>query len=178
MTHLIVLPGNSPKNKTWGELMLATYGARFDSSFMQTYDHWESGESTIDFEREQSKLAAQVAALALDTSLILFTKSAGSLLAFLAISKKIITPTKCVFFGIPFDLAADSLFKDGWSVVDGFTIPAVAFHNQFDPTAEYVFTRDILSVHAPHITLVTLPESDHSYHNVALYTDTLNLFLG
>ena len=177
MTHLIVLPGNSIKNKIWGALMVATYGDYFDSSFMLAYDHWESGESSINFTREAVKLVEHIQTLPPQTDIILFAKSAGSLLAFMVIKAGVLVPVKCVFFGIPFDLAAAGVFANDWSAVDQFTLPAIAFHNEFDPIAGYVFTREILQVHAPHVVLVTVPEADHSYHNIELYKDTIGTFL-
>jgi hypothetical protein len=177
MRHLIILPGNSLKNKAWGELMLAEYAAQFDSAFMLEYDHWESGEANIDFRKEEEKLRALGATLPAETEIILMAKSAGSLLAFLAIHHGAITPNHCVFFGIPFDLAADNLFKDDWSPVDSFVINAIAFHNLADPTTSYEFTKSILAVHAPHITFITTNEADHWYGDTSTYTPTISTLL-
>lgn len=177
MRHLIVLPGNSLKNKAWGELMLEMYTSQFDSAFMLEYDHWVSGEATIDFVREEEKLRAHVATMPADTEIILFAKSAGSLLAFLAIHHRAITPSHCVFFGIPFDLAADNLFKDDWSPVAAFSIPAIAFHNVADPTVSYEFTKTILETYAPKITLITTNETDHWYGDTVTYNPSIAALL-
>ncbi len=177
MRHLIVLPGNSQKNKAWGELMLAEYATQFDSAFMLEYDHWESAEATINFTKEEEKLRAHVVTLPADTEVVLMAKSAGSLLAFLAIWHGAITPNYCVFFGIPFDLAADNLFKDDWSPVDSFAIKSIAFHNLADPTTSYEFTKSILAEHAPRITLITTNEADHWYGDVNNYTTTIATLL-
>lgn len=177
MRHLIVLPGNSLKNKAWGELMLRHYSSRFDSSFMLEYDHWASGEANIDFAKEEEKLRAHIAALPQGTEIILFAKSAGSLLAFLAIHHRAVAPSRVVFFGIPFDLAAEDLFAEDWSAVDSFLPPALAFHNTDDPTTSYVFTRETLAVHAPHITRITTYEGDHWYGDTVTYDTHLATFL-
>ena len=177
MRHLIVLSGNSVKNKGWGELMLAEYAPRFNSVFLLEYDHWTSGEPLINFAAEEAKLALHVATLPVDTEIVLFAKSAGSLLAFLAINHTVLTPTRCVFFGIPFDMAAEELFKDNWGAVDNFTIPAIAFHNASDPTTSYEFTRDILAEHNTAITLITTEESDHWYGDTLTYNRAIIPFL-
>lgn len=169
MRHLIVLSGNSLKNKAWGELMIETFASQFDSSFMLEYDHWTSGEATIHFEREEEKLRAHVATLPVETEIVLFAKSAGSLLAFLAMHHGAVSPSHCVFFGIPFDLAAPDLFKDNWTPVDSFAIPAIAFHNVEDPTTSYEFTASMIETHAPRISLVTTHEADHWYGDVNTY---------
>jgi hypothetical protein len=175
--HLIVLPGNSLKNKAWGELMLETFGSRFDSVYMLAYDHWESGESLINFEREEAKLREHVTSLPPETQITLYAKSAGSLLAFLSIAHGVIHPARCAFFGIPFDLAAEGVCKDDWSIVDTFTIPAVAFHNVADPTTSYEYTKEILTTYAPHIELITTHELDHWYGDIATYTPHLFLIV-
>jgi hypothetical protein len=175
MQHLIVLPGNSLKNKAWGELILERYGKNFDSASMLSYDHWESREANIDFEVEEEKLRQHVSVLPVETEIVVFAKSAGSLLAFLAISHGVLVPSRCVFFGIPFDLAASNLFKEDWGPVDSFAIPAIAFHNTEDPTTSYEFTKTTLVAHVPQIKLVTTHEADHWYGDVTTYDQHLLL---
>ena len=174
MRHLIVFPGNSIKNKAWGELMLEHFSGQFDSAFMLSFDHWESGEANIDFEREEEKIRQHVATLPSGTEITLFAKSVGSLLAFLSINNGALMPTRCVFFGIPFDLAAEKLFKESWEPVDSFAIPAIAFHNVEDPTTRYEFAKATLAAHAPQIKLVTTHESDHWYGDTATYEPVIN----
>jgi hypothetical protein len=177
MRHLIVLSGNSLKNKAWGELMLTEYGSQFDASYMLEYDHWTSGEGNINFEAEEAKLRNHVTALPEATEVTVFAKSAGSLLAFLAIHHGVVTLARVAFFGIPFDLAATELFKDNWSAVDAFKLPAIAFHNVEDPTTSYEFTKATLAAHAPHIKLITTHEADHWYGDIATYQQTIIPFL-
>ncbi len=178
MKELIILPGNSVKNRTWGEVMRDHYGPQFDSVHLHTYEHWETGDPIIDFDVELVKLRERTSPLFQDVELTIMAKSAGSLLAFVAVAEAILKPTKCVFFGIPFDLAAEGIFKDDWSAIENFTIPAIAFHNQNDPTADYRYTMATLAQYAPHVELVTTPEEDHWYGNTALYDTYLSTFLG
>ena len=177
MRHLIILSGNSLKNKGWGELMLAEYGLRFDTAFMLDYDHWTSGESNINFTTEEAKLSAYVSTLPPYAEIVIFAKSAGSLLAFTAIAHGVLKPIKCVFFGIPFDMAADNLFKNNWGAVDTFTIPAIALHNTDDPTTSYEVTKQTLIEHNPGITLIETGESDHWYGDIITYNRTIIPFL-
>ena len=177
MQHLIILPGNSLKNKAWGELILEYYAPQFDSASMLEYDHWVSGEPNINFASEQAKIAAHMATLPPVTDVVIFAKSAGSLLAFITISAKIVTPIKCVFFGIPFDLAAPDLFKDNWAPISTFVTPAIAFHNIGDPTTCYEFTKQTIVTYAPHIQLIPTSESDHWYGDIDTYSSHLQTFL-
>jgi hypothetical protein len=100
---------------------------------------------------------------------IVMAKSAGALLAFVAAAEGVLVPSKAVFFGIPFDLAAEGIFKDDWSSVSNFKVPAIAFHNEQDPTADYRYTMAILAQHAPAIELFTTPDEDHWYGNTEVY---------
>lgn len=177
MQHLIILPGNSKENQTWGEVMRDHYGPRFGSVHVATYEHWDMGGPIIDFNVELTKLKERPAPLFAESEVVLFAKSAGALLAFLAVAEGCVVPKTCVFFGIPFDLAAKQLFADDWSAVADFTVPAIAFHNRSDPTTDYRFTAATLAQYAPHIELITTTEMDHWYGDTDTYDSHIDTFL-
>ncbi len=177
MRHLIVLSGNSLKNKAWGELIVEHYGPMYDSVFMLHYNHWESGEPLIDFVSEEAKLREHIMTLSPDIEVILFAKSAGSLLALQAIAHGAVTPARCVFFGMPLDMAVEGLFKDDWSPLTTLMVPAIAFHNIEDPTTSYAFTKMTLEEKAPSITLITTHEADHWYGDLTTYDPHITTFL-
>ncbi len=178
MKELIILPGNSVKNRTWGEVMRDHYGPMFDSVYLHTYEHWETGGPIIDFDVELVKLRERTKPLfGEQAETIVMAKSAGALLAFVAASEGVLVPNKAIFFGIPFDLAAEGIFKDDWSPVTNFKMPAIAFHNEQDPTADYRYTMAVLAQHAPHVTLITTPENDHWYGNTEVYDAHIATFL-
>ncbi len=177
MRHLIVLPGNSLKNKAWGELIASHYASQFDSVFMMEYDHWESGEANIDFTREAEKLEVHRTTLKEGVEITLFAKSAGSLLALLVLQQKMFVPIQAVFFGMPLDLAADNIFKESWTAIVELTVPSIAFHNETDPTTSYVFTKSILSEHNPTIELITTHQNDHWYGDVETYDPIIVNFI-
>jgi hypothetical protein len=177
MQHLIILPGNSVKNRTWGEVMCDHYGLQFASVTLLEYDHWESGAPQIDFDVELQKLAERNTPLFAEDEIVIMAKSVGSLLTFVAIRDGVIAPKKCIFFGIPFDLAANDIFAEDWSPVESFKVPALAFHNVADPTADYRFTQATLAHYAPGITLITTNESDHWYGDTKTYDAPISEFL-
>jgi hypothetical protein len=177
MQHLIILPGNSVKNRTWGEVMRDHYGPLFASVTLLEYEHWETGAPQIDFDVELQKLAERNTPLFAEHEIVVMAKSVGSLLTFVAIRDGVIAPKKCVFFGIPFDLAAKDIFAEDWSPVESFAVPALAFHNVSDPTADYRFTAATLAHYAPGIKLVTTNESDHWYGDTKTYDPIIGEFL-
>ena len=85
MNFLLVLPGNSLKNKEWGEACVEHYSSWFDKVHMQYYDHWQDGSSETNIEAELEKL--KNITLPEDVNLFVFAKSIGSLLALVAIQK-------------------------------------------------------------------------------------------
>ncbi len=178
MKELIILPGNSVKNRTWGEVMRDHYGPWFDSVYLHEYEHWETGAPVIDFDVELVKLRERTKPLfgAVGETVVM-AKSAGSLLAFVAAAEGVLVPDKALFFGIPFDLAAEGIFKDDWSPVANFKVSALAFHNEQDPTADYRYTMAILAQYALHITLITTPDEDHWYGNTDVYDAYVAAFL-
>ena len=149
--------------------MLVHYGDKFYSTYLQNYTHWDSGEVTIDFSVEESKLANHVSQLPPDTEITLVAKSAGSLLALLAIGHNTVIPTQCIFFGVPLDLAAGGIFYSQWTVLSSFKIPTMAFHNVPDPTTSYDFTKTTLEKYAPQIHFITTKETDHWYGDFPTY---------
>ncbi len=177
MRVLLVLPGNSLKNKAWGEAIAEHYGPRFDQVINHQYEHWENGAPNIDFSRETERLREAVAAVPEGSELVVCAKSAGSLLTFIAVKAGALAPARCVFFGIPFEMASTGLFEHDWSPVESFAIPAIAFHNEADPTAAYAPTAETIAARCPHITLVTTHEVDHWYGDFTSYDSYLQVFL-
>ena len=168
--HLIVLPGNSAQNRAWGEAFLSHYEGWFDSIYLQEYGHWQNEGENINFALEESVLKSHIAAnVAPDTKVVVMAKSAGAILAFLASESGIIKPTQVFFFGIPFDFAVVDVWHDNWSAVAKFNFPAIAFHNEHDPIADFAFTREALKKHAPQIPLITTEDTNHAYNRFELY---------
>jgi len=180
MKKLIILPGNSTKNKAWGDSMAAYYGKLFDEVYVQNYDHWVSGEETINFDTEAKKLREVVSVDAEKTpEYTIFAKSYGSVLALQAIHKGFITPKQCIFFGIPLNLVEEhDLFGGNWSFLSSFTtIPAIAFHNTHDPIALYDFTAAKLAELKPSIHLLAQEGDNHSYDAPASYEELIKEFI-
>ena len=177
MKKLIVLPGNSVSNQAWGEAAAEYFGDWFREVYLQYYDHWESGEANINLESELVKLKEVVIKDDVETEYVIVAKSIGSILALLAIHLEIINPEKCVFFGMPLDLAAADIFKDNWSALSDLKVPTLSFHNEADPTANFHFTKNILTAHAPAIKLVARSGNNHNYDEFAEFEPAIKEFL-
>lgn len=166
MNKLIVLAGNSLRNRDWGEACRDHFNGWFDETYLQYYDHWQTGKE-IAFDEELKKLAAATADR--ETTYYVLAKSIGSIVTLLAVHDDLFTPNKCVFFGMPLEIASEQVFKESWAALETFAVPTIAFHNDEDPIS-YPFTKAALAEHAPEtIELVTLKGDNHDYLDFADY---------
>jgi hypothetical protein len=168
MKHLIVLPGNSVRNKEWGERVLSHYADYFDSLYLQEYDHWETG-GDMSMVTEEQKLLTHIATLEKDTQIFVLAKSAGSILCLATAQAGVFVPVHSAFFGMPLEWAITDVFGGNWGALESYTIPTVAFHNRHDPTATYQYTKSVLEERARGISLVTTEGADHNYDDLDTY---------
>ena len=132
--------------------MASHYMEHFDSIHIAEYEHWKTGKANIDLALEEKNLQEHVASLPKETQITVLAKSAGSILTFLAVKSGAINPSYCVFFGIPMDWAAVDVFYGKWTFLTDFTCPAIAFHNDNDPTAPYEYTKKIVDNYLPRVS--------------------------
>jgi hypothetical protein len=176
MKKLLVLAGGSKRNEAWGEACSEFFKDYFDSMHFIRYDHWATSEANLDFVAELKKITATVEGAGEDEWYI-FAKSIGSILALKAIATDVISPTKCVFFGMPFSVVKDTLFKNDWSLLETFIVPTLAFHNDNDPTALYDLAKEKITALAPSIKLETLHGDNHDYLDFGVYDAKIESFL-
>lgn len=176
MEYLLILPGNSIKNRVWGDTCLQSFQEWFDVSIMQEYLHWGTSQTELDLEAELDRLRRMMVDMSDDVKWYIFAKSIGSVLALKAIEGGIISPQKCVFFGMPLNIVT-KLYGEEWSYFTTFNRPALAFHNHADPVADYAYVSTKLAELAPAITLKTLSEDTHDYLDFATYKRDIGPFL-
>jgi hypothetical protein len=177
MKKLLVLGGGSVRNREWGVACSEFFKDSFDVTCFVHYDHWETGEKNINFDIEVEKIAETVNGAATEGEWYVFAKSIGSILTLKAVDAGAINPAQCVFFGMPLEIVADSVMKDGWSLLSTFDIDSLAFHNDNDPTANCLYTQEKLAAFAPDITLNILSGDTHDYLHFESYKDTIHSFL-
>lgn len=176
MKKLLVLSGNNVKNREWGEQCAEFFRADFDMVFYPHYDHWNTGEKNIDIEVELQKIKETVQGTGEHDDWYIFAKSIGSVLALMAVEQGMLSPERCVFFGMPLAIAERDAAKD-WSYLRDFSVPAFAFHNDHDPIADQSFTAEKLAEFAPTITLRTLKGDTHDYGDFVDYAAEIREFL-
>jgi predicted alpha/beta hydrolase family esterase len=178
MKKLLVLPGHSPRNKAWGQACAESMLDLFDVVYLQHYDHWDITDGKINWTDEIEKIAITVEGNEEEVGdWYIAAKSIGSILALQAYAKEAIKPVKCLFFGMPLELAQEDVFKQSWTPLSLFPVPSLAFHNDNDPVANYDFTKTKLTALAPTISLITLSGDTHDYVDFTTYAEKIKTFI-
>jgi hypothetical protein len=177
MKKLLVLAGGSKRNQAWGEACTEFFKDQFDMTFFLHYDHWSTGEANLNFETEIEKISQTVKGAGLEGEWYVYAKSIGSILTLKAVAAGVVLPTKCVFFGMPFSVVADSVVKDELSVITSFSVSALALHNDNDPTALYEVTEKIITEYLPTVSLKTLEGDTHDYLDFSEYSPVIESFI-
>jgi hypothetical protein len=176
MKYLLVLGGGSARNEAWGSACVEAFKGDYDLTFFIHYDHWATGEKNVIIEAELEKVKATVEGAG-EGEWYVYAKSIGSILTMMATARGIFTPKKCVFFGMPFSVVAESVLNNDFSIVSAFAVPTLAYHNDNDKTATYQVTKDILDAYATTTTLITLPGDTHDYLDFEDYKQQIRLYI-
>ena len=96
---LVLLGGNSVKNKEWLENVRDKLKDLFEECAVQYYNHWKSG-GDVDWKEEVERLGENS-----NKNCVIFAKSAGIGVSLKAIYEGKVKPIKCIFVGTPLDWA-------------------------------------------------------------------------
>lgn len=152
---LILLSGESISNKDWIESVEKSIAGLFDETRILYYDHWQSGQPSIDFDHEFSKLPKLVEGLG---EYAVFAKSIGAALAVRGISEGILTPKKCVFVG-------PAPHIKNW--LENFSVPTLFITKTADPVAPAAALRDLLERYrVQNYQFIEIPGDNHKYEDL------------
>jgi len=151
---LILLPGNSLRNKIWIHEVAETLLPLFSTIEVQEYKHWETKEPVINLSKEADRLQSIAVR---HNPYGIFAKSAGALLALKAIHEKKIKPEFCIFVGTALEWGTSiGLPLDLWFT--NYTVPTLFLHKTSDPVTSYATlvaflrekgTTDYISIEIP-----------------------------
>jgi hypothetical protein len=161
--NLILLPGNSKRNKTWLETVDTRLQKYFKNTYRQNYSHWDKGEPEIDLSFELKKLNKNTPNL---RPYAIFAKSVGTLLALKAIYENKILPSWCLFAGMPLELVKnENIDLEKW--FNATTCPIYIIQNDSDPVGNYNDVRRFLNdIDRPDINVIEAPGSTHNYDDI------------
>ena len=157
---VILLPGNSKENKAWIEEIEKTLKKECAAKVIY-YEHWKTGEETINIEAEVKKLEQTVS-----KEDVIFAKSAGCLVVLKGIAEKRMHPKKCIFAGLPVRWSEkNNLPIQEWLKKN--KIPTIIVQKTEDP-AMHVSPLKILlrELQGNNYILKEIPGNDHHYENI------------
>jgi len=155
---IIYLAGNSLNNKSWIERVKTEFD-KFSEGEILNYDHWISGEKSINLENESKKLEELVKD---KNDYYVFAKSIGSVLALKGIYEGYFKPTKMVICGHPFRALPNNDY------LTSLKIPTTFIQNEFDPVFGFEELEIILKKNDPtNYQLIKNSNNDtHDYENM------------
>jgi len=160
---LILLPGNSISNKEWTSKVEKELGNLFDSTKINFYEHWKTGEPAININKEVEKLSALPRE---NKEFLIFAKSAGCLVTLKALYENKIFPKKCFFVGFPYSWAKNMGFDfDIW--FNSTKVPTVFIQNKEDPFMNSAdLKKYLLESELQNYKIYEIEGNTHDYENL------------
>lgn len=173
--NLLLLPGNSPRNKPWIHEVATQLAPLFSRCFVHEYEHWDNGRDFISFNQELGLLGPRVKDFG---DYAIFAKSVGSILALKGTFEHTFAPNACILVGIPlpFIKKFDVAMSD-W--LHACPVPLLIIQNRNDPAGSFEDVKAYVGAAQPTspCQLVELPGSDHDYSNLPRLTQAIQNFI-
>ncbi|GIW66474.1 MAG: hypothetical protein KatS3mg095_0372 [Candidatus Parcubacteria bacterium] len=176
---IIILPGNSSKNKIWAQNLKKELQTKFNDIIIQEYKHWETKEPLIDLNQELEKLKNLI--VKIRDSYIIIGKSAGVILALKAIYEIKITPKLCIFLGSAINwaknnrLIGESLLK-AW--LKEYKIPTLFIQKSKDPAINVDELKKLLNENqVKNYEIYQISGEDHEYNDFQLLGGAIVKFI-
>ncbi len=170
---IVIVPGNSPKNKEWTEKIekFLRLNKKHDVLSIK-YSHWDSGENIINIKEEAVKLGAL---LSLSEEYLIVAKSAGILVSMRALLSGRINPKSFIFLGLPLGWAIEKEI-DINLMFNKFSSSALIIQNDKDPVAPATEVRKFLKkLKTPKdIRLIEISGDTHDYDNFRLISSFID----
>ncbi len=171
--RIIIVPGNSPKNKKWAEEIkkFLQENKKHDVLSIE-YSHWHSGEEIIDIEKEAARLSEL---LSPSEEFLIIAKSAGISVSVKAFLSGKINSKSFIFLGLPLYWAIEREI-DISSMFNDFYAPALIVQNNKDPIAPASKVREFLkNLKTPkNIQLIETSGNTHEYEDFTLISSLIN----
>ncbi len=161
--NLLMLSGESIRNKDWIYRVEPVMKPLFDSTFVHEYKHWASGQTNIDLEHELSSLRSEVESL---YDYVVFAKSIGTVLTAKAITQGWLEPKKCLFTGAPLGYILPNYPEYAQDLAVS-KVPTLIIQNSNDPVGSYQELNAYFDKHEhPNIEIVETAGDTHSYDDL------------
>lgn len=158
--NLVLLAGNSLRNKSWIYEVETRLSHHFSSTMVHQYAHWENGRDFIDFDHELLAVTKEIADL---QPYSIFAKSVGSVLSLRGIAKGNFKPHAVLITGLPLKLIQEKAIPvTDW--LQKITVPVSIAQNKHDPLGSYEAVQAFIkNTGNKYITMTSLPGDTHEY---------------
>lgn len=165
--NILIFSGNSLRNRDYGLEVEAKIKDLFESTYLQAYRHWETGQEWIDLPHELETLNSQ----APTGDYGVFAKSIGTVLAVRAIKQGIIAPKFLLLCGLPLGYIVKDYPEFG-SELASTGVPTVIIQNNQDPVGSVQDTQAYLADFGDFNLIITQGET-HDYEDYSLLREQL-----
>lgn len=162
---LLLLSGNSKSNEVWIKEVADKFANRFDEIKIASYEHWQTGQELINFEKERLKLKELVGGW---NEYLIFAKSVGTLLTLAGIKDGILKPKGVLMCGIPRSFADRVHFEEVDKCWQDVSCPITVLQNDQDPVGGYDSVKEYLQKYYPNASLVKTVGNTHDYLDLEL----------
>ena len=163
--ELILLGGNSVSNKEWIEKVEKALSPLFSKTIIQYYKHWSNEGEPFDFNEESLSLKKITEGL---DKYVIFAKSIGSVLTMKCMGDNSINPQKCIFVGVPINIAKD-INVDIGGLIEGHSVPTLFIQKTLDPLGFFADIAHALENSSVSGDLIKeIPGDDHKYDDLDL----------
>ena len=174
MKEIIILGGNHISNLDWMKKLESTLDFDFNVKKIE-YLHWKNDNpEEIDFDDEMVELEKTLSS---KNNVNIIAKSAGVILALLAIQKGIISPDKVVFIGIPVKWALERNINVQL-LFNFLTANSLIIQQDQDYMISF---KDLLSLlkqtNYKNYKTLKIKGSDHTYSNIEDFKDEIISFI-
>jgi hypothetical protein len=158
--NLLLLAGNSLRNKEWIHEVERQLSKHFDATLVHHYRHWQTEEDFIDFDNELTTVSREATNF---QPYSIFAKSVGSILSIQGIAGGEFQSQALLITGLPLRVIQEKAIPVGeW--LRQVTIPVLIVQNQHDPLGSYEEVSAFIStIGNDKISVVMLPGNTHDY---------------
>lgn len=161
--HLILLPGNSVKNRVWISKVGQSLSELFDGTRILEYLHWDGKGGMIDLDAEAERVADLVSDL---KEYVIFAKSAGVLLALKCVYEGRLEPSRGIFVGSAIGMGKRlGLDVSAWATA--CTFPTLWIQKTDDPAISFPRLREFVEkTEIENAVLKEMAGNDHEYAEI------------
>jgi len=166
----LLLPGNSKHNEAWVHQLSLELSGCFNNLAVHHYKHWAKDNMMIDIDGEITDAVNEVSG---SRDYAIVAKSIGCVLTAKAVSERKLSPSFCVFLGLPLGLINRNISQMSmW--LRAVSTNTIVIQNEEDPAGSYEAVQTYIdSLGLSNIKLVKAAGATHNYDDFGLISTVI-----